>query len=589
MAMRAPILLPVLFAALLAGAAPLRHAEAQTPQLGGKPAPATPKLPTAPSPAQPPSPEGEAKKPQAGAPEETVPALPVPPVEGKSGGASEASPKALPGTAPGAAASAPTPMRYGPASVADLADKLLPAVVNVSTAQGVKQPGRGVPQLQAPEGSPLQDFFDDLLRDKNGAGERSVQSLGSGFVIDPSGVIITNNHVIGDADTITVNFANGDQFDAKLIGKDPKTDLAVLKIDAGKPLPFVKFGDSEKLRIGDWVMAIGNPFGLGGSVSMGIVSARGRNINAGPYDNFIQTDAAINRGNSGGPLFDMEGDVVGINTAIISPTGGSIGIGFSIPANLAVNVIDQLREYGETRRGWLGIRLQALNEEIARGLGIDKEHGAVVMGVVPGGPSDNGSLKVGDVIVSFEGRKVEGSSDLPRMVAETKVGTTVKLGILRKTSRSEPAKPLTVEIKLGRLEDGEKTMAAAEKPGGDTSRANKPGGTKPGDKSATPSSAGTIETLGMTITNIDAAKRKSFELPDDANGALITAVDPNSDAAEKGVEAGMRITEVAQETVANASEVKAKIDTLKQDGRRNALLLLTAKNGDVRFVVVPIE
>ena len=451
---RAPSLFPVLVAALLAGAAPSGPAAAQTT---GAPTPDAQKTPDlqkpapAPGAAQAPTPPDAAEAP--GASERKVPALPVPPT---AGGTTAKSPSAA-----SSGARADRPGR-GPASVADLADKLLDAVVNVSTSQGVDKPGRGVPPLKAPEGSPLQDFFNDLLRDKEGPGERRVQSLGSGFVIDPSGLIVTNNHVIGDADTITVNFPNGDQLDAKLIGKDAKTDLALLKVEAGKPLPFVEFGDSEDLRIGDWVMAIGNPFGLGGSVSIGIVSARGRNINAGPYDNFIQTDAAINRGNSGGPLFDMFGDVVGINTAIISPTGGSIGIGFSIPANLAVNVIDQLREYGETRRGWIGIRLQAMNEDIAKGLGIAQNHGAVVMGIVPGGPSDNGSLKVGDVIVSFEGRKVEGSNDLPRMVAETKVGSKVKIGILRKDDVSAPAKPQTVEVTLGRLEDGEKLMAESD-------------------------------------------------------------------------------------------------------------------------------
>ena len=574
--MRVQAVLPVLLAALVASVAPPRMAGAQAPG-GAEPAQApsaAPAPPTAPAPpAAPASPQ-----PPAGT-EERVPALPVPPTDGGATEKAPANGNARPG---GSAATAPgqggdlRATRYGPVSVADLADRLLDAVVNVSTSQGVDRPGRGVPPLQAPEGSPLQDFFDDLLRDREGPGERSVQSLGSGFVIDPSGIIITNNHVIGDADTITVNFPNGDQLDAELIGKDAKTDIAVLKVDAGKPLPFVRLGDSEDLRIGDWVMAIGNPFGLGGSVSIGIVSARGRNINAGPYDNFIQTDAAINRGNSGGPLFDMFGNVVGINTAIISPTGGSIGIGFSIPSNLAVNVIDQLREYGETRRGWLGIRLQALNADIAKGLGVEENDGAVVMGIVPGGPSDNGSLKVGDVIVSFDGRKVAGSNDLPRMVAETKVGTKVKIGILRKESVSAAAKPETVEVTLGRLEDGEKMMAETETD--QTPDAGQP-----------PQAAGAVETLGLTLGDVDEAARKKFDLSDDASGAVVTAVAASSTAAEKGVEAGMLITEVAQEPVASAAEVKEKIDKLKEEGRRNALLLLTGANGDVRFVVVPID
>ncbi|WAP67430.1 Do family serine endopeptidase [Jiella pelagia] len=562
--MRVQALLPVLLAALMAGTAPSRMAGAQTPGAADE----TQAAPGAPQAPEPPA-----------ASEERVPALPVPPTEGGATQTAPSNGNARPGAStavsPGQGEDARV-TRFGPVSVADLADRLLDAVVNVSTSQGVERPGRGIPPLQAPEGSPLQDFFDDLLRDREGPGERSVQSLGSGFVIDPTGIIITNNHVIGDADTITVNFPNGEQLDAELIGKDAKTDIAVLKVDAGKPLPFVRLGDSEDLRIGDWVMAIGNPFGLGGSVSIGIVSARGRNINAGPYDNFIQTDAAINRGNSGGPLFDMFGNVVGINTAIISPTGGSIGIGFSIPSNLAVNVIDQLREYGETRRGWLGIRLQALNEDIAKGLGIEQEAGAVVMGIVPGGPSDNGSLKVGDVIVSFDGRKVEGSNDLPRMVAETKVGKTVEIGILRKESVSAPAEPETVEITLGRLEDGEKMMAENE-------AAPTPDAGQPGEET------GAVETLGLTLGDVDDEARQKFNLPDDASGVVVTAVAANSAAAEKGVEAGMLVTEVAQEPVASAAEVKEKIDELKEEGRRNALLLLRATNGDVRFVVMPID
>ncbi|MCQ0989644.1 DegQ family serine endoprotease [Jiella marina] len=522
--------------------------------------------------------EPDTPAPEAGTAED-VPVLPVPPTDGETGEAQEPQdPEPLPDSA----ATAPTTIqtspsaKHGPVSVADLAESLLDAVVNVSTAQGVERPGRGIPPLEAPEGSPLQDFFDDLLRDRRGPGERRAQSLGSGFVIDPSGIVITNNHVIGDADTITVNFANGDQLDAELLGTDPKTDIAVLKVESEEPLPFVKFGDSESLRIGDWVMAIGNPFGLGGSVSVGIVSARGRNINAGPYDNFIQTDAAINRGNSGGPLFDMNGDVIGINTAIISPTGGSIGIGFSIPSKLAVNVVNQLREFGETRRGWLGIRLQALNDNIARGLGIEDAQGAVVMGVVDGGPSDNGSLKVGDVIVAFDGRPVEGSNDLPRMVAETPVGKTVTIKILRKESRSEPAREREVEVTLGRLEDGEKLLAEADG----------------GDESATAEDTdaeGGIQTLGMTLADLDEELRAEFKLAADATGVVVTDVAANSGAAEKGVEAGMLITEVAQETVSSAAEVEEKIAKLKEEGRRNALLLLQAPNGDVRFVVVPIE
>jgi serine protease Do len=264
----------------------------------------------------------------------------------------------------GAGVSSPVEAR-GPESVADLAAGLLDAVVNISTSQSVQDEGEG-PVPQVPEGSPFQELFDDFYKNGEGGDSNSkVNSLGSGFVIDPKGFIVTNNHVIENADDIEVIFPDGSKLKAKLIGTDTKTDLSVLKVEPPQPLTAVKFGDSRKLRIGDWVMAIGNPFGLGGSVTLGIVSASGRNINAGPYDNFIQTDAAINKGNSGGPLFNMDGEVIGINTAIISPSGGSIGIGFSVPTELAENIVNQLIEFGETRRGWLGVRIQPVSDEVA--------------------------------------------------------------------------------------------------------------------------------------------------------------------------------------------------------------------------------
>ncbi|MBC8130859.1 MAG: Do family serine endopeptidase [Rhizobiaceae bacterium] len=468
--------------------------------------------------------------------------------------------------------SAAQPMAQGPASVADLAEGLLDAVVNISTSQTVEGAGRGIPRLEAPEGSPLQDFFDDLLKDGDNSA-RKVESLGSGFVIDPSGIVITNNHVIADADEITVNFADGSKLDAEIVGIDAKTDIAVLKVQPAAPLKAVRLGDSEKLRIGDWVMAIGNPFGLGGTVTVGIVSARGRNINAGPYDSFIQTDAAINRGNSGGPLFDMNGDVVGINTAIISPTGGSIGIGFSIPSVLAANVVAQLREFGETRRGWLGIRLQEVTDEIADGLGLPAAKGALVMGIVPGGPSDNGRLKVGDVITSFDGREIATSRDLPRIVAETPVGKEVEVDLLRKeATTSDPTAEVKVTVTLGRLEDGEKLMTETDP--------------------ATPAEEADeadVETLGLKLSDIDDEARTKYSFAAELSGVVITAVNPSSSAAEKGIEAGTVIKEVAQETMAKATDVGKKITELRTAGRKNALLLLASATGDLRFVVVPLD
>ncbi|MCK5934446.1 MAG: Do family serine endopeptidase [Fulvimarina manganoxydans] len=551
------------------------------PEIAAPDAPSAPSKDNAPmgtaegegaNPAETPAPpEGE---PDPAQQEAVVPALPVPPAKtdpANDGPTAVAEPQTSPST----------PAFQPPPSVADLAEGLLDAVVNISTAQRIEQAGRGIPPLEAPEGSPLQDFFDDLLKGDDQSGRR-VQSLGSGFVIDSSGVIVTNNHVIQDADEITVNFADGSQLDAELVGRDPKTDLAVLKVEPKEPLKAVAFGNSDGVRIGDWVMAIGNPFGLGGSVSIGIVSARGRNINAGPYDNFIQTDAAINRGNSGGPLFDMDGDVVGINTAIISPTGGSIGIGFSIPANLAVNVVDQLREFGETRRGWLGIRLSAVTDDIASGLGIGETRGAVVMGIIPGGPSDDGSLKVGDVIVGFDGKPVESSRDLPRIVAETPVGKTVEVDILRKASRDADAEPTSVEITLGRLEEGEKLMAEAEgAPSGeetDSTESDTPG-----------SESEDRDVLGMTLGAIDDAARETYGLDADAKGVLVTAVEAGSGASQKGIEPGMTIREIAQEEVSTVDEVTEKLASLREEGRRNALMLVAATDGALRFIVLPLE
>ncbi len=357
---------------------------------------------------------------------------------------------------------------FGPESVADLAENLLPAVVNISTSQTVDGPDGGggiVPMPKLPEGSPFQDFFDQFFDDQqqgeggegNGGGQnsRKVQSLGSGFVIDAAeGIIVTNNHVIEDADDIEINFSDGKKLKATLVGKDKKTDLAVLKVDASKyKLTAVKFGDSEKARIGDWVMAIGNPFGFGGTVTVGIISARNRDIQSGPYDRFIQTDAAINRGNSGGPLFDMNGDVIGINSAIISPSGGSIGLGFSIPSELAMSVVDQLRQFGETRRGWLGVRIQPVTDDIAESLGMSNSEGALIAGIIKGSPVDDGTIQAGDVVKKFDGRDIKEVRDLSRMVAESAVGKTVDVVLIRK------GQEMTVKVTLGRLEDGEKQLA----------------------------------------------------------------------------------------------------------------------------------
>ncbi|WP_417686115.1 DegQ family serine endoprotease [Roseibium sp.] len=456
----------------------------------------------------------------------------------------------------------------GPVSVADLAEQLADAVVNISTSQTVKGE-RSVPMPQVPDGSPFQEFFEEFFNRQNRGEDRPrrVQSLGSGFVVDGvEGIIITNNHVIEGADEITANFNDGTKLKAELIGTDEKTDIAVLKVTPDKPLKAVSFGDSDAIRVGDWVMAIGNPFGLGGTVTVGIVSARNRDINSGPYDNFIQTDASINRGNSGGPLFDMDGNVIGINTAIISPSGGSIGIGFAIPAKTATRVISQLREFGETRRGWLGVRIQEVTDEIAESLGMDEAMGALIAGVNDDGPAAEAKIEPGDVILEFDGRPVETMRELPRMVAETAIGTAVDVVVLRKGEK------VTLKVTLGRLEE-----AAAED--GDKDK---------GDDQTTDTPSDT-EVLGMILAELDDAARQEFGISEDVTGVVVKQVAPGSSAEEKRVQAGDVIKEVAQEPVATPDDVIEQVEKLKEDGRRSALLLLSNPTGELRFVPVRIE
>jgi len=461
---------------------------------------------------------------------------------------------------------------HGPASVADLAEGLLDAVVNISTSQTVGDGGRAQPPMQAPDGSPFQDFFDEFFKERQGQGPRNrkVSSLGSGFVVDAeAGIIVTNNHVIDGADSIEVNFADGSKLKAELVGADSKTDLAVLKVEPVTPLTEVPLGRSDVMRIGDWVMAIGNPFGLGGTVTVGIISARGRDINSGPYDNFIQTDAAINRGNSGGPLFNMNGEVIGINTAIISPSGGSIGIGFAVPTELAINVIDQLREFGETRRGWLGVRIQPVTDEIAESLGMDDAKGALVAGIIRGGPVDDGSIEPGDVIIRFDGKDVDAMRDLPRVVAESPVGKAVDVIVIRKGEEQ------TVKVTLGRLEDSDQLASAGES----------------GEEGTTdlPETLSSVDVLGMTVAELTDEGRQEFAIADDVEGVVITAVEPESAAADKRIEPGDVIVEIAQETVMTPQDVEERISALRQDGRRNALLMLAGRTGELRFVTVRMD
>ena len=477
----------------------------------------------------------------------------------------------------------------GPEGIADVAEQVIDAVVNVSTKQSVDLRSGAMPQL--PPGSPFEEFFEEFFKNRRGQGgqggqggqngqngqnapdgqnsptptPRRVNSLGSGFVIDAAGLVVTNNHVIADADEVNVILNDGTTLKAEVVGRDQKTDLALLKVTPSKPLKAVKFGDSDKLRLGEWVIAIGNPFSLGGTVTAGIVSARNRDIQSGPYDNYIQTDAAINRGNSGGPLFNLNGEVIGVNTAIISPSGGSIGIGFAVPSKTVVPVIDQLREFKEVRRGWLGVRIQQVSDEIAESLSVKPARGALVAGIDDKGPAKPAGIEPGDVIVKFDGKDVKEMRDLPKIVADTPVGKDVEVVVIRKGKEEKKT------VKLGRLED-EKQAALNTK------------------NDAVPDAKPVVKkALGLDLANLTDDLRKKHNIKDKVKGVLITGVDPNSPAAEKRLVPGMVIAEVQQQAVANATELQQRIDKLKKDGKKAVVLLVVSPDGDPSFVALSLQ
>lgn len=453
-----------------------------------------------------------------------------------------------------------------PTTFADVAERQIPTVVNISTTQEMRAPDEppeipGMPDL--PPGSPFEEFFREFWGQQRGEqAPRPISSLGSGFIIDESGLIVTNAHVVEGADEVRVILHDETTLDADVVGTDTMTDIAVLRVAAPGALPAARWGDSDRIRVGDWVVAIGNPFGLGGTVTTGILSARARDINQGPYDDYLQTDASINRGNSGGPLFNLQGEVVGINTAIFSPTGGSVGIGFATPSALARTVVDDIIRYGSPRRGWLGVQIQAVTAEIAESMGIAEERGALVTAVTPGGPAETAGIRQGDVILDFGGVSVDRMRQLPRIVAETSIGSRAAVTILRDGGRRQ------VQVTVGDL-DATRTAAAVP--------AEPPVQEPPSDEGV----------LGLTLAPLDRTTREDFGVPDGVDGVVVTAITPTSPAAERGVEPGDVIVEVGREPVTDPAEVADRIRDARRSGRQTVLLLMS-RRGDTRYVPLPL-
>ena len=447
--------------------------------------------------------------------------------------------------------------KEAPYSFSNLVEKLSPSVVNITTSSTV--PNRQELNPQLPPGSPFEDLFKDFMdRGQNGAPRRQRRgtALGSGFIISADGYVVTNNHVIENADQIEIEFFDGRFMEASVVGTDPKTDVALLKVKTKDKLRFVSFGDSNESKVGDWVLAIGNPLGQGFSVSAGIISARGRAL-SGSYDDFIQTDAAINRGNSGGPLFNMDGEVIGVNTAILSPNGGSIGIGFSMSSAVVEKVVEQLKTFGETRRGWLGVRIQDVTEDVAEALGIEKTDGALVTDV-PEGPAKNGGLKSGDVIIEFDGRKIKDTRELVRIVGDSSVGKKVLVKVLR------DGKEVALSVKLGRLEDNIASSQPVRK------------------------SSKKVEFAGMTLSNVDREAAEEFGFDENIKGVVIVNVKQGSVADEKGLKKGDVIIQVNRVKISSTDELK-KLNEEAKRAKKTSVLMLILRNGMRRFIGLPTQ
>jgi serine protease Do len=538
-----------LLALLATIAAPSR---AQPPAAAAAPTPAQPAA--APSPAQPPAAPSPAQPPATPSPAQP-PATPSP--AQKPAAASPAPPPAVPGRAE-------RPQTPFADMFAQLAGRLVGVVVNISTEAA---PPAAKTAQEAPPNSPgttLDDVFRDFFGEKGGPGAPGprIASLGSGVIIDPSGLIVTNNHVIANAEQITVTLSDDTALQAKVIGRDAVTDLALLKVDSKTPLPAASWGDSSKARVGDWVLAIGNPFGLGGTVTSGIISATARDIHSGPYDDYLQTDASINRGNSGGPMFDLSGEVIGINTVIYSPSGGSIGIGFAIPSALARPIIEQLKATGKVERGWIGARIQPVTDDIAESVGLDKSRGAMIAAIDPGSPAAQARMQPGDVILSYDGKPIERSRQLPRLVADTPPETQVKATIWRDGKEQE------VELKAAALDP------------------NRPPPAPPQPEKPKP--AVTVDAFGLKLARLNPELRRQFKLPDQATGVVITEVPPNSAGAAQGLRAGDLVIAIGHEAVASPQAVPQLAAAAKKAGRKKVLVRVE-RQGNTRFVALPAE
>ncbi len=464
--------------------------------------------------------------------------------------------------------STPAFARGTPKGFGDLIEDVSPAVVQITATKIAPESGAapGIPEQF--RNGPFKDFFERFSRNgaRDGTPRRQPKqsALGSGFVIDDEGIVVTNNHVVSNATEIKVTLKDGQEFSAKLIGADEKTDLAVLRVETDTALPAMSWGDSDKSRVGDWVLAVGNPFGLGGTATVGIISARGRDIGSGPYDDFIQIDAPINSGNSGGPLFDGEGNVIGVNTAIFSPNGGNVGIGFAIPSNIARNVVAELLENGTVERGWLGVMIQPVTPDVAESLGLDQPEGALVAAVTPGGPAEKAGLRRGDVILRFDGQDIEKLRDLTTVVANTEIGGDTRVSIWR------DEKKIAVKVRVGEMPQ----QVAANTHGGDARDDDSDTGVE-------------LDALGLTLARLDEQSRNHLGLSDEFEGVVIAGVDSGKNSAEKGLRPGDVITHVNQAPVDSPADVIDAVENARETNRKSVLLLID-RQGKQRFVAVKL-